>query len=43
MDVLAGKGTGDKAEIDEQKKMLAYECEADGTAKKAATLTMVRK
>ncbi len=43
VDVLAGKATGDKAEIDEQYKMLAYECNADGTAKKAATLTMIRK
>jgi carbohydrate-binding DOMON domain-containing protein len=43
MDVLAGKGTGDKAEVEEQYKMLAYECNADGTAKKAATLSMVRK
>lgn len=43
LDVLAGKGVGDKSEIDEQHKMLAYECNPDGTAKKKATLTMVRK
>ena len=43
MDILAGKGTGDKAEIAEQYKMLAYECNPDGTSKKMATLTMVRK
>jgi carbohydrate-binding DOMON domain-containing protein len=43
MDVLAGKGTGDKSEIEEQYKMLAYECEADGTSKKMATLSMLRK
>ncbi|MBK9376376.1 MAG: hypothetical protein IPN03_22310 [Holophagales bacterium] len=43
MDVLAGKGTGDKSEADEQKKMLAYECNADGTSKKMATLSMIRK
>jgi carbohydrate-binding DOMON domain-containing protein len=43
VDVLAGKGTGDKSEIEEQYKMLAHECEADGTPKKMATLTMVRK
>ena len=43
MDVLAGKGTGDKSEIEEQYKMLAYECEADGTSKKMATLSMIRK
>jgi hypothetical protein len=29
--------------VDEQKAMLAYECNADGTAKKTATLKMVRK
>lgn len=43
IDILAGKGTGDKSEIEEQYKMLAYECEADGTPKKMATLTMIRK
>ncbi len=43
MDVLAGKGVGDKSEIDEQHKMLSYECNADGTAKKPATLKMVHK
>jgi hypothetical protein len=43
MDVLAGKGEGAPAEVDEQKAMLAYECNADGTAKKTATLKMVRK
>ena len=43
MDVLAGKGMGDKSEIEEQHKMLAYECNPDGTAKKMATLTMVRR
>src|SRR5436853_1148913 len=43
IDVLAGKGTGDKSEIEEQHKMLAYECNPDGTAKKMATLKMVRK
>jgi carbohydrate-binding DOMON domain-containing protein len=43
IDVLAGKGTGDKSEIEEQYRMLAYECEADGTPKKMATLTMIRK
>jgi carbohydrate-binding DOMON domain-containing protein len=43
IDVLAGKATGDKGEIEEQHKMLAYECNADGTAKKLATLKMVRK
>jgi carbohydrate-binding DOMON domain-containing protein len=43
MDILAGKGTDDPAEVEEQKKMLAYECNPDGTAKKPATLKMVRK
>ena len=43
MDVLAGHGTGDKSEIEEQYKMLAYECNPDGTSKKMATLKMVRK
>ncbi len=41
MDLLAGNGTGDKSEIDLQHKMLAYECNPDGTSKKMATLTMV--
>jgi carbohydrate-binding DOMON domain-containing protein len=43
MDILAGHGTGDKSEIDEQYKMLAYECNPDGTSKTMATLKMVRK
>jgi carbohydrate-binding DOMON domain-containing protein len=43
MDVLAGKGVGDKSEIEAQHQMLAYECNADGTSKKMATLKMVRK
>jgi len=43
MDVLAGKGTGDASEVEEQKKALAYECDAEGAAKKVATLPMVRK
>jgi carbohydrate-binding DOMON domain-containing protein len=43
MDVLAGKGMGDKSEIEEQYKMLAYECNPDGTSKKMATLSMIRK
>jgi carbohydrate-binding DOMON domain-containing protein len=43
MDVLAGHGTGDKSEIEEQYQMLAYECNPDGTSKKMATLKMVRK
>ena len=43
MDVLAGKGRGDPSEVQAQSQMLAYECNADGTAKKLATLSMVRK
>jgi carbohydrate-binding DOMON domain-containing protein len=43
LDVLAGKAVGDKSEIEEQHKMLSYECNADGTPKKLATLKMVRK
>ena len=43
IDILAGKGTGDASEVEEQKKALAYECEADGAPKKTATLPMVRK
>jgi carbohydrate-binding DOMON domain-containing protein len=43
LDILAGKGKGDKSEIEEQHKMLAYECNPDGTSKKMATLKMVRK
>lgn len=43
MDLLAGKAVGDKGESDLQHKMLAYECNPDGTSKKLATLTMVRK
>ena len=43
IDVLAGKAVGDKSEIEAQHQMLSYECNADGTAKKLATLKMVRK
>lgn len=43
MDVLAGKGEGAAGEADAQKEMLKFECNADGTSKQMATLTMVRK
>jgi carbohydrate-binding DOMON domain-containing protein len=43
MDLLAGKGTGDPSEVDLQHKMLAYECNPDGSPKQLAVLTMVRK
>lgn len=42
MDVLAGAGKGDKSEIEAQHKLLAYECNDDGSSKKRATLSMVR-
>lgn len=41
MDILAGQGKGDASEVAAQHEMLSYECNSDGTAKKAATLTMV--
>jgi len=41
MDLLAGDGKGDPSEVKAQHDMLAYECNADGTAKKKATLVMV--
>ncbi|HEY0140805.1 MAG TPA: glucodextranase DOMON-like domain-containing protein [Thermoanaerobaculia bacterium] len=43
IDILAGNGTGAKEEADLQHKMLAYECNADGTVKKAAIVSVVRK
>jgi carbohydrate-binding DOMON domain-containing protein len=43
MDILGGAGAGDAAEAEAQFKALAYECNPDGTAKKLATLPMVRK
>jgi carbohydrate-binding DOMON domain-containing protein len=41
IDILAGSAMGEKGEIDLQHKMLAYECNPDGTTKRAAVLTMV--
>jgi hypothetical protein len=43
IDLLAGKAVGDKSEIEAQHQMLASECNADGSAKKLASLKMVRK
>jgi carbohydrate-binding DOMON domain-containing protein len=43
IDLLAGKAVGDKSEIEAQHRMLAFECNADGTPKKLATLKLVRK
>lgn len=42
IDLIAGKATGDKSEIDAQHQMLAYECDDDFNAVKPATLKMVR-
>ncbi|HSQ59129.1 MAG TPA: glucodextranase DOMON-like domain-containing protein [Acidobacteriota bacterium] len=42
MDCLAGNGAGDKSEIEAQHAMLAFECQADGTSKKMAELSMIR-
>ncbi|MGV8040531.1 MAG: glucodextranase DOMON-like domain-containing protein [Thermoanaerobaculaceae bacterium] len=41
MDILAGGGTGDKAEADAQHEMLKYECGEGGEVKALATLKMV--
>ena len=43
MDLLAGKGAGEAGEAEAQHQMLAYQCNPDGSAKKGAVLTMVRK
>jgi carbohydrate-binding DOMON domain-containing protein len=43
MDILAGSGAGEAAETETQFKAMAHECNPDGTAKKLATLPMVRK
>jgi carbohydrate-binding DOMON domain-containing protein len=42
MDVLAGAGKGEAAEVDAQHEMLKYTCGADGAATQTATLKMVR-
>ncbi|MCU0293308.1 MAG: hypothetical protein MUF10_15165 [Thermoanaerobaculaceae bacterium] len=41
VDLFAGAATGDKSEAEEQKKMLAYECNPDGTSKSLATIKTV--
>ena len=41
IDLLAGEGTGAKDEADLQHKMLAYECNDDGTSKKMAVVSAV--
>lgn len=43
MDLLAGSATGAKEEIELQHQMLAYECNEDGTSKKLAVVSMVKK
>ena len=43
VDVLAGKGAGAPEEADEQYKMLAYQCNQDGTSKQKATLKLIRR
>jgi carbohydrate-binding DOMON domain-containing protein len=43
MDVLAGKGAGAADEAQAQYDMLKFECGADGSSVKRATLTMIRK
>jgi carbohydrate-binding DOMON domain-containing protein len=42
LDVLAGDGEGEPAEVAKQHAMLHYECNPDHTPKMLATLTMVR-
>jgi len=43
MDILAGKGEGKPEEAQLQYDMLKYECGADGSSVKKATLSVVRK
>jgi hypothetical protein len=43
MDILAGKGEGKPEEAQAQYDMLKYECGADGSSAKKATLSVVRK
>jgi hypothetical protein len=43
MDLLAPKGEGKPEEAQGQYDMLKYECGADGSSVKRATLVMVRK
>jgi hypothetical protein len=43
MDILAGKGEGAASEAQAQYDMLKYECGADGSSVKMATLSVVRK
>jgi carbohydrate-binding DOMON domain-containing protein len=41
VDALAGGGKGEPGEVEAQHRMLQYECNPDGTAKKLATLKLV--
>lgn len=43
IDILAGKGEGDKSEVAAQQEMLAYECNDDGSSKKLALLKLISK
>ncbi len=43
MDVLAGNGAGEASEAEAQHAMLKFECNADGTVKQMAVLSMVHK
>jgi hypothetical protein len=43
MDILAGKGEGAAGEAPAQYDMLKYECGADGSSVKRATISVVRK
>jgi carbohydrate-binding DOMON domain-containing protein len=43
MDILAGKGEGKPEEAQAQYDMLKYECGADGSSSKKATLSVIRK
>ena len=43
MDILAGKGEGAASEAQAQFDMLKFECGADGSSVKRATLTVIRK
>jgi len=43
IDILAGKGEGAPDEEQAQYEMLEYQCGADGSSVKRATLQMVRK
>ena len=43
MDILAGKGAGTPDEAQAQYDMMKFECGADGSSVKRATLSVIRK